>query len=407
MRYKAINFKAFMERAMARYVVSESDSPVIYSDPERRDLPSLSAFYRYSLCHIAWQLSIWAPKQKETRFAASGTRSHKASSRKSKRIPGLSQDEMDTVDAAREQEDELIMSIGMPRLLERKEYREKRLFYREAGEVLFTGKPDVVYVFDDDLNTALILDYKFGFLEVQPSSINLQLRGAAVMAWQKYGCQRVYTSIIQPRKANWYTPALYELSDLQAARAEIKELMVSIHSPDATANPSSEACRHCPAKLVCKAAYNPSTQISTRQKEAVIELGDRDLSAFGELAQQAEIIIKAAKEELKARVTSRPSDFPDWYLQPTGSNSSVEDPQAAYAKFQDLLSAKEFSDICKPSITGLTDLVRTITGMSKHAARIEVERRLGDLLCKKSKEPSLKHKQIWEMITTENGRLTE
>lgn len=370
-----------------------------YKDPVRKDLPSVSKFASYD-CEIKYQLELLAPPEKPRRAAVSGIRGHKALNRKSKRIPVLSQDEMDTVDIARDQELSLVESVISGEWTDRPsfvEYREKRLFYHVAGDPLFTGQPDVVYVFNDDDRTALILDYKMGFMEVQPSSVNLQLRGAALLAWQNYGSKRVYVSIIQPRLAKWYAPALYELDDLQAARDEIKQLMVAIHSPEAKANPSAEACRHCSAKLICKAAYNPSTQISTRQKDVVVSLGDRDLSAFGKLALQAEIIIKAAKEELKARVMRCPGDFPDWYLQPTGSQSSVEDSQEAYARFQDLLSDKEFSNICKPSITGLTELVRTITGMSRHSARMEVERRLAGLLIKKAKEPSLKRKNEWEM----------
>ncbi len=226
-----------------------------YKDPERKDLPSGSKFASYSQCAIKFQLELLAPPEKPSRFAASGTRSHKAMTRKSKRIPGLSQDEMDTVDLARDQEEELLSELGGN--ISYKEYREKRLFYLEDGAPLFTVCPDVVYVFDDEYKTAFIPDYKLGFLEVPSPNVNLQLLGSAVAVWQKYGSQRAYVTIIQPRIAKWYTPALYELSDLQAARSEIKALMVAIHSPDAKANPSAEACRHCSAKLISTTDWEP------------------------------------------------------------------------------------------------------------------------------------------------------
>lgn len=172
--------------------------------------------------------------------------------------------------------------------------------------------------------------------------------------------------------------------------------MNSIHSPDSKANPSYEACVHCPAKIICKLAYNPTRAIAARKAELVLEMSDDDLSLFGEVAEQAELIIKLAKVELKKRISERPDAFPTWYLQPTGATSSITNTQGAFAKFSDILSAKEFSDICKPSIAGLTDLVRTHLGLSKQLSRQEVEWRLGDLLVKELKAPALKRKQAWE-----------
>ena len=364
-----------------------------FKDPERKDLASASKFASYAACHIKFQLEFLAPQEKAGKDAEKGTRGHEVLA--TNNLAGLSLDELDTVQLAKERENALISSLIGDTA--RKEIREKRLFYSESGEPLFTGMPDVIYIPYDEDKTAVILDYKLGLLPVQPSGVNLQLRALAVLAWQNYGVRRVYVSIIQPNGGHWYTPALYELDDLQAARQEIKELMAAIHSPDAVANPSAEACRHCSAKLICKAAYDPSLAIAARSKDVVVQMSDADLSMFGELAEQAQLIITAAKAELKERVTARPDDFPGWYLQSTGSTSWVEDPQEAYGRFKDLLSAKEFADICKPSIKGLTDLMRTTTGLSKVLARQEVEKRLGELLIKEAKAPSLKRRATWEV----------
>jgi hypothetical protein len=70
-----------------------------------------------------------------------------------------------------------------------------------------------------------------------------------------------------------------------------------------------------------------------------------------------------------------------------------------------MLTKEEFSSICKPSIEGLTDLVRTKTGMSKARARSAIESSLGELFKQKLKEPSLKHRQNWEKpLNTESAR---
>jgi hypothetical protein len=365
---------------------------VKHRDPEREDLSHLSAFHRYALCPISHQLSLLATASKPTKDSEAGARGHRKLAGED--VP-VSNDESDTIMACMDQETELVESIanGAEILLVE---REKRLFYDVRGEHLFTGAPDVVYVLDDYHKTAIILDYKLGFLGVPNASVNLQLRGAALLAWQNYRSRAAYVAIIQPNVSKWSRPAFYDYKALTWARGEIKELISGTHSPDAQANPSAEACRHCPAKLICKAAYNPTLAIATRKAEVVLDFSDKDLSTFGELIEQAEFIINVAWEELKQRVANRPEAFPNWYFQSSGHTSRIDNPQAAFAKFANIVSAKEFSDICKPSIHGLVDLMRSHTGMSKPMARAEVERRLGELLIKKPKQPSLKRKQVWE-----------
>lgn len=374
-----------------------------HKDPEREDLPSVSRFAGYSLCPIRYQLELLAPPDKPTKWATAGSGGHKVLAG-DKGIQ-LGRDELDTVEACQSQETDLVSEL-IGEKLSFSVIRESRLFYLEAGEKLFTGAPDAVYVVDDPYNTTVIPDYKLGFLPVPTAAKNLQMRGQALLAWQNYGSRRVYPAIIQPRVSRWARPALYELDDLHAAREDISALMQSVHAPDAVANPSAEACRHCSAKLICRSAYNPSMQVSVRRKDLVVQLSDETLSAFGELTLQAQMIIDAAHSELKSRVTERPEAFPNWYMQPTGSMSSIDNPRAAFAKLVELIDAKdeeqlaklriEFANICKPSITGLVDLVRTYKGLSKVLARAEVERTLGELLVKKPKSPSLKFKHEWE-----------
>ncbi len=376
-----------------------------YRDPERLDYPSLSSFHRYSLCHISFQLSLLAPPSKDTKYSISGTAGHKAIPDPDYDRTQFSRDEIDTIEACKEQEEELIQGIaGDTPIAE--VIREKRIWYSELGERLFSGQPDLVVILDDKWRTSIILDYKLGLLRAPPSSTNLQLRGATVAVWQNYGSRRSFVSIIQPRVSKWSQPALYKLEHLQQARSEIKDLMAYIHSPDATANPSAEACRHCAAKLICKDAYKPSQHLVTHRKEMIQALDDPTLSRLGELALQANIISKTALEELKERVTDRPDDFPAWYLQGTGSNSRIDDALAAFASLSDLLSedigeAKElFNGALETSLTDIVDAVRRHTGWSKKDARTEVERRLGALLIRKPKSPSLKRKAGWNMVVS-------
>ncbi len=372
----------------------------LYKDPEREDLPSVSKFASYALCEIKYQLELLAPPEKPSKDAAAGADGHSVLFGNPIELP---LDQQDTVDACREQEAELVDGIAAGAdIIE--VHREERLFYRDRQQKIFTGQPDMVTVLDDEYRTAIAPDYKLGFLRAPLAPVNLQLRGQALIIWQNYGSKRVFGSIIQPRTDRWSEPVEYGLPELREAREEILVgLMPRIHSPEAKANPSAEACRWCAAKLFCKAAYKPSQHLVTHRKEMIQALDDPTLSRLGELALQANIISKTALEELKERVTERPDDFPAWYLQGTGSNSRINDALAAFESLSDLLSedireAKElFNAALETSLTDIVDMVRRHTGWSKRDARTEVERRLGALLIRKSKSPSLKRKEGWSV----------
>lgn len=371
-----------------------------HKDPEREGLASVSKFASYAQCKIKYKLELLAPPDKSTKFSMSGDKGHSAMAGQEVE---LSRDEQDTVDACLGQEEELVDNISQgTAILEI--YREQRLFYKEAGEKVFSGKPDTVFILDDELKTAVVPDYKLGFMRAPRAATNLQLRGQAVLVWQNYGSRRVFPAIIQPRKNRWADPVEYGLPELSEAREEVLELMQAIHDPNAQANPSAEACRWCAAKLICKAAYNPSRALASSREDMIVEMSDDMLSSFGELTEQAQLIINAAKAELKERVTARPSDFPNWYLQSTGSSSWIDKPREAYSRLSEMLTKEEFSSICKPSIEGLVDLVRTKTGASKPLARERIERILGELFRRKLKEPSLKYRQTWEKpLNTESS----
>ncbi len=344
------------------FLLNEKGVTVAYRDPVRQDYPSLSSFYRYALCPISYKLSLQAPADKPSKYSVSGTAGHLALATKDTALEGFSRDEIDTVEACREQELELVESIANAPISE--EIREVRLWYLELGERVYSGQMDVIYLLDDKWRTSVSFDYKLGWLQVPPPSVNLQLRGGSLIAWQNHGSRRSFSSIIQPRVARWSTPVLYEIEDLQQSRGQIQNLMASIHSPSAPANPSAEACRHCPAKLICKAAYHPSHHIAARKEELIVAMDDAELSRFGELVEQATLIIKAAWDELKVRVTERPDDFPDWRMQSTGYSTKLTDVHATFAAVSDLLSDDPiqrkllFAEVLDASVPQLANLAR-------------------------------------------------
>ena len=101
----------------------------------------------------------------------------------------------------------------------------------------------------------IILDNKFGRIEVESADRNLQLRAYAVQAAEVWDCEKIYCGIVQPRVFSDFPPqmTLYNRDDLANARAEILSILDGCHALDAPLIASEEACKYCRATATCPA----------------------------------------------------------------------------------------------------------------------------------------------------------
>src|SRR5215469_11616025 len=230
------------------------DSTKTQQADDRRGLPHASIWRRLELCNASWALEQEAHRlgqvaHKRSPEADRGDRIH---ARMAGAQVELDQAEETTAVFLRERAEEQVIRIfgtkDIPSITER------RLWLDYDGKKALSGRFDVVY-FTEKL--ALVIDYKTGWLEPDPAETNSQLKVLAVLVGIALpSVEEIVVQIISGPYG--VTEARYNLETLSQAYREIIATLRAINDPNAKFAPSPEACRYCPATMICQ-AYRDAT----------------------------------------------------------------------------------------------------------------------------------------------------
>lgn len=336
---------------------------IIIEKDERNGRPSASGMYRMELCPGSWLAEAACPPEVESDDAATGTYLHDCMEHG--RVPDDAE-QAEVIEFCAQAEGELVADVFGDSVGSLTIVREERMFVRGAeGEVIFSGKPDVVY-YSQEKDIALILDYKFGRLAVDSVDQNRQLAALAVGLKYKSGCcpAAIYAGIIQPYVSR-RKPELVKFLPVHIEKADeyLRGLIAVAEAPNALLKPSEKACRYCRAKASCPAV-----------KLALVSVTSGDLTACWEQwppekRREAYDLAKLAKKwgEAVERLFERDviaGLIPGFEMSSGKKAFTVTDPAAAFkvlnGLFPDGVGATEFTAICKVGITDLDKLVHSV-----------------------------------------------
>lgn len=189
----------------------------------------------------------------------------------------------------------------------------------------------------------VIADAKFGFIEVTPAPLNLQLRAYAVMGAAEWDVDTCIVAIAQPRAgmvdgAERLTMARYDRADLALAKDQILEWEKAWLAPDAPRHPSEEACRYCKAKLLCP---QRNARMEALKGDIVAGIGDLAEETFVALFEAMRMANKedfqeAVKAEARVRVAE--GRLPGYRLKPNAARRSINDQVQAAGILRDKLA---------------------------------------------------------------------
>lgn len=216
----------------------------------------------------------------------------------------------------------------------------------------------------------LVLDWKFGRVEVEPAEANRQLEALVPLADHKareegISHSGIYAAIIQPRVAGAASVTFYYEEDIEQATERSLAVAKAAMDPDAPRYCSEEACRYCRAKAVCHEA-------TSMVKQASLITTDRDKwELFSPTEKvQAYRLAKTAKKWAAAVDYRFEQDvasglIPGFEMGPGRTSFTVVDTSGAFSalngEFPTEVTAEAFAGCCKVGITELDKLV--------HAAR--------------------------------------
>lgn len=239
----------------------------------------------------------------------------------------------------------------------------------EGGE--YSGQWDALFEVNcPNANFMLVLDWKFGRVEVESAEANRQLEALVPLAAQKVvedgiGYSGIYAAIIQPRVAGPASVTFYDEDAIDQAEQRSLAVAKAAMDPDAPRYCSEAACRYCRAKAVCHEA-------SAMVKQASLIATDRDKWELfsAEEKVQAYRLAKMAKKWAAAVEYRFEQDvaaglIPGFEMGAGRTSFTVTDVAGAFsalnAEFPDMVTALTFTGCCKVGITELDKLV--------HAAR--------------------------------------
>ena len=128
--------------------------------------------------------------------------------------------------------------------------REQRLWLHDGPTPLLSGRFDEWLV---NGKSALLTDFKFGWLEVTPADMNLQLRTLAVLAWKKFGIEDIFAAIIPPR-LGIPTVVRYDLKTLEQSEVEVRGHAKKSLIPGQK-KCAGDWCNYCKGRHVCAEAW--------------------------------------------------------------------------------------------------------------------------------------------------------
>jgi hypothetical protein len=182
--------------------------------------------------------------------------------------------------------------------------------YGTPGPFEIVGSTDVLGI---DRDTVVVLDWKTGFVDVEPASSNAQLWFYAIAACRALGKDAAIVRIVytQTGIVDEYAIDALELAEF-AVSLERLHYQVADRTRRKSSNEVLETregswCRHCASKHVCPSKVGLLTQIASNGLAVIGETemtSERATAAYQQIVH-IESLVKSARQRLDAYVTEQ------------------------------------------------------------------------------------------------------
>lgn len=262
----------------------------------------------------------------------------------------------------------------------------------KSGDFYTPGHGDLVVTVG---RRAAIFDWKFGFIAVEPASINPQMRIYALGKAREMGgsFDFIDVEIIQPTLPleERFSHARYDHQSIPAAVYELLDIRTKAANPKAKRKASADACRYCKARFTCKEAHK-NLKIMPALKDDLKFI--QNIPKMLPQVYAAQKLIKDIKERAKAlAITGAWKPENDGFqLRPGKSRRTATSPAAVWAKVEDDLTQDQFQACLQVSIAKLQDKLVDEKKITAKNAKDAVRDKLGETMITTYDKPSLVQK---------------
>jgi uncharacterized protein DUF2800 len=358
---------------------------------ERNGLPSASSFYRYQLCPGSWQM--------EQRAHELGVVAHETSAvaQRGEKIHAFLAGEPISLEPKDRELAEFLRERALAQLerifgSEKLSFLIEKRLWLKVGErrPVLSGRFDQVYFTD---KIALVQDFKSGWSEPEPAEQNAQMMVLAVLVGLSLpDLEEIIVQVIS--RSHGVSEARYGVRELETAYNQIHSVLTRLGKADAPLVPSVEACRYCPAILICPAIQEA---IKPMTKKLVIEELPRQGPKATELLDRAGIVKNyiAELEKFYAKIVSdAPGSVPEYQMAPGPGKRAVSDWEAASARLGEYLEPHIVKEAQSFKMTQLEAALGDSLGLSLKEAKLKFNQILEGLIEIKYPAPSLRRSSI-------------
>jgi hypothetical protein len=270
-------------------------------------------------------------------------------------------------------------------------YREQRRWLHDPKTLMpiFSGQPDIERV---QGKTAVICDWKSGWIGAERAEQNAQIMCLAVLAASQWDVERVFGLIIQPHAFPRVSVVEYGPADLVNAERIIRDVLSKSEEPDAP-RVAGDHCRFCKGKLQCVEYQGRELAIELYGQTA--ELTHEKLLTMFAHWKTVQGMGAHLESLLKRMLAEDPNAFGGKLTLEEGSSVPViPDAGKAWQKLSGTFTSEEFISFCEASITPMRKRLKANAEArgekcTLKEAKKRISELLGDAVTYRKNQPSL------------------
>tara|TARA_Y100000588_G_scaffold145118_1_gene158995 strand:+ start:3391 stop:4506 length:1116 start_codon:yes stop_codon:yes gene_type:complete len=264
-----------------------------------------------------------------------------------------------------------------------KEMRVK-IVYRSDGSSIF-GTVDLVIIVGTH---AYIVDYKFGWGEVDDADINIQIQAYAKGVFDKFpDLETAKTVLLLPRRDE-LLEAEYTRKDMIDVGMRLDLIITKAEEETPDLRPNTEGCRFCKHRLSCQALSDKLLPIARKYEDSVDDFQTvlwhnydpahiEDPKVIGKMLNVASVLDRwasAAKKQALKLAEEEGREIPGYDLRWRTPSTKIEDAQEAYDTLAHLLTPEEFMEASNVTLAQLSKaLAKKLPRGEKKNARGTIE----------------------------------
>ena len=261
--------------------------------------------------------------------------------------------------------------------------------YREDGSSIF-GTVDLVIVMDTH---AFIVDYKFGYGEVDDADINIQIQAYTKGIFDKFPDLKTATAVLLIPRRDELLEAEYTREDMVDVGMRLDLVISKAEEETPDLRPNTEGCRFCKHRLTCSALSDKLLPIARKYETSVGDFQTvlwgsydpalvEDPTVIGKMLNVAAVLDRwasAAKKQALKLAEEEGREIPGYDLRWRTPSTKIENAQEAYDILAHLLTPEEFMEASSVTLAQLSKaLGKKLPRGEKKNARGTIEIALED-----------------------------